>query len=211
MFALAYKLLSKLPAVEEVEKPFKAVRFILWNLFELLLLVIAMIAIGCEALTHIPPFRSWFNPPTVISASPPPPSSTGKPILPILPPQDQSQMPLQKPRRHRRPCLQAIPIAMLPNRTEVPDTDVVYIAVQAGLDMNAPEYVSADTPSAADSSGEVTTTKRQPNRVIRAIKLPVRGVKFVAGGITKLFRNHQVVEVAGETTKMDDATPTSEK
>src|SRR5260370_27551602 len=71
MFLLLHNFIVRLPSVEQVERIFKVVRFILWNLLELVLLITAMIAIGGEALSHVPGFRVWLNQPPLTAPAPP--------------------------------------------------------------------------------------------------------------------------------------------
>src|SRR5215472_15964888 len=102
MLSLLSHVLSKLPSIDQVEGTFKVIRFIVWGMFELILLLTAMVAIAWEAFSHIPPLHSFLDPQPAYSAKPPTPvAPSGQPVptQPVQP--DDSPVPPPKVKKHR--------------------------------------------------------------------------------------------------------------
>src|SRR5260370_39015522 len=188
MYLPLHDFIVKLPSVEQVEKIFKVIRFILWNLLELVLLITAMIAIGGEALSHVPAFRVWLNPPPVLGA-PAPPSSPNKATPPAEPPEPERQ-PQKKPKCSPivRVALQRKPVE-LPVINRVSVEAVVEIEPPPPIDIARTEYANPIIPF------ELEAPKPRHNAAIRMLKATVRAIEAIARKIRAAFRDNKGSDV----------------
>ena len=176
MFSLFSNLIAKLPSVEQVEGPFKVIRVFLWNLFELVLLILAMIAIADEARTHVHVFREWVNPEPVMGAPGKPVNGTPPSEVPPQPRDEDHPKPASHPiiRVARRPfALPAIDRAPVETLPEIPAPPVMELAMA--------EY---SNPIAAF---ELEAPRSRQHAVVRVIEAPFRGVRAVARRINSAF------------------------
>jgi hypothetical protein len=184
--------LSKLPSPDQVEKPFKTVKLILWNFFELILLVIAMVAIGAQALEHIPPFRSLFDPPPVRGERVPPDPSPNQPPVPatrIL--QDQPAVTPPRQKLRRRASRVNVPVALELVTSVKP---VSAMGEAGGGESTALDTETEPPPTqklAVEYVAEGLTDKPRSKVFVRVIKAPAHAIRWFARGVAAGFRSQQ--------------------
>lgn len=167
-------LLSKIPSSERVEKLFKTLRFMLWNLFELVLFVFLMIEIVYQ---HVP--RVWGAP---ISSG----DSIEEPATPIQP--VEPQQPDKKRRKPKNSQPPVIRVANKPSRVRWQPINLV--AAKTVIDIDAPppiDLVSIDYTSVIFPF-DPGPPKPRHNAVIRVVTAPFRSIRTGARKIGEIFR-----------------------
>ncbi len=183
MYLPLHTFLVKLPSVEQVEKIFKVVRFILWNCLELVLLMTAMTAIAGQALTDVPAFREWLHhQPLKAPAPPSAPPDSATPPAEAPEPQRQPErtlkpIPIVRVARQRRPMT-------LPAINRITAESVIDIDPPVPRDIARTEYAGPIMPLGPE------VPKPRHNAAIRAITAPVRGVEAIARKIRTAFRDN---------------------
>lgn len=190
MLVLPKWSLTRLPSPDQVERPFKTVKLILWNLFELVLLVIAMVAIGAEAIKHIPPFSNLYDPPTVIGAPlAPRPSPSESPVsaTPIM--QDETVVPRPKNKVKRRVYNRSLPIAL---ELVVPSRPTSPMRVDCPNDspaLNAVAPLAAQQPPIEYPPVPEQMDKPKSKLFVRVVTAPTHAIRWFARGVAAGFRS----------------------
>jgi hypothetical protein len=173
----------KLPSVEQVEKIFNKVRYILWNFLELVLLMIAMIGFAGQALRDVPAIREWLDQRPLKAPAPPsgPPDYATPPTkAPESQPEDNRRKPEPVP---------IVQVAAQQGRMVLPVINRV--SVEAVLDIDAPAPLDVPRTEYANPiiPFEPERPKPRHNAAIRAITAPVRGIEAIARKIRTAFRD----------------------
>jgi hypothetical protein len=178
------------PPVQRTEEVLTLLRFLLWSLLELFLLLTAIISMGQHALEEIPMVRPWLHPSPVFGA--PSPRTHPTQTTPGNAPEDEDT---------DEPVPQRVNIRSGPRRIGVADTArkrflptfSTVIVTPAALPELAPPPVIDPAPSSCFElviSPESAPKPRQ-NAALRVIGKPIRGIKAIFRKIGASFRDNK--------------------
>jgi len=184
------KFFKNLPAVEQVEERFKRMRFLLWNVFELLLLLTAMTAIGREALRHVPMFPGEATPPAIMGTPRDNPAEEQtRPAIPLEPQQPQENRRNRK-RNQSRPHIVRVfdppSVMQVPILNRASTESFVNIETPPHIDSVRTEYSIAGIPFGLEKP------KPRQHIAVRALKVPVRSMKAIARKMKDVFGGEEI-------------------